>query len=505
MKIMRIRIFILNAIILLVFNNCNTKIDEPKTVRIAGKIDNIKKGKPTIYNWNHSEELELNESGEFNILLDIEDPTYLTISSYQLGSMINQRFYCKPGDSLYLSYNAQQSDFEKALLFSGDNELENNFLLKKKGILFPYLKSETPYETNESVKKNVVKSDEEILSNLLEIEEKVYKEFSILVKSNPRADFLQYEKFATKGALASKISRQMRNKRLLFTPGYYELVSPEKKINLANIDTIPSTEFSEIVKSIDLNNSKLYSLNNAGYIDYVISALRFLPPDYETESRKSEFHVLDISYFEKEFNKAEKYIKHPAVLEGYYYYQIGSLIRTGKTGIAKDLLNNLTNEKWIKKFSQEIDKKEMARAGTIDFPNFNAESAQGEIVSKEQFLGKYTYIDFWATWCGPCIKEIPSLKKLEKDYHGKNINFVSISIDQVKDKEKWRKMVRDLELSGIQLHIDPDNYKAIKEKFKIKSIPRFVLLGPDGISIQTDAPRPSSMLIRRVLNNLLKE
>ena len=57
------------------------------------------------------------------------------------------------------------------------------------------------------------------------------------------------------------------------------------------------------------------------------------------------------------------------------------------------------------------------------------ENYKGGTTSLADLKGKYVYVDVWATWCGPCIAEIPSLKKLEKQYHGKNIQFVSLSVD----------------------------------------------------------------------------
>ena len=73
--------------------------------------------------------------------------------------------------------------------------------------------------------------------------------------------------------------------------------------------------------------------------------------------------------------------------------------------------------------------------------DFNYENFSGGETSLQDLSGKLIYIDVWATWCGPCLKEMPSLKKLVKEYKGKNVEFVSISIDHKKDYEKWRKMV----------------------------------------------------------------
>ena len=87
-------------------------------------------------------------------------------------------------------------------------------------------------------------------------------------------------------------------------------------------------------------------------------------------------------------------------------------------------------------------------------PTFNYENYKGGKTKLEDLKGKLVYIDVWATWCGPCRAEIPSLKELEKKYHGKNITFVSISVDALKDHDKWKKFVADKELGGIQLFAD---------------------------------------------------
>ena len=84
-------------------------------------------------------------------------------------------------------------------------------------------------------------------------------------------------------------------------------------------------------------------------------------------------------------------------------------------------------------------------------PSFAYENHKGGVTKLEDFKGKYVYIDVWATWCAPCRAEIPFLQKIEEKYHGKNIEFISISIDTDKDHEKWNKFVTDKNLGGVQL------------------------------------------------------
>ena len=135
---------------------------------------------------------------------------------------------------------------------------------------------------------------------------------------------------------------------------------------------------------------------------------------------------------------------------------------------------------------------------------FDYENYQGGKTSLASLKGKYVYIDVWATWCGPCRAEIPYLKSLEEKYHGKNIEFVSISADAEKDHDKWKKFVTDKELKGTQLFADKSFNSDFLKAFSINSIPRFILIDPTGKVINADAQRPSNPEIVSILDSLLK-
>lgn len=140
----------------------------------------------------------------------------------------------------------------------------------------------------------------------------------------------------------------------------------------------------------------------------------------------------------------------------------------------------------------------------IASPSFDYENHKGGKTKLEDLRGKYVYIDVWATWCGPCRAEIPHLKKIEEKYHGKNIEFVSISVDVDKDHEKWKKFVTEKQLGGIQLFADKNWNSDFIKAFGIDSIPRFLLIDPNGKVIKADAARPSSPQLSELLDSLLK-
>ncbi|QNM85968.1 TlpA family protein disulfide reductase [Polaribacter pectinis] len=128
--------------------------------------------------------------------------------------------------------------------------------------------------------------------------------------------------------------------------------------------------------------------------------------------------------------------------------------------------------------------------------------------SLDSFKGKYVYIDVWATWCGPCIREIPSLKKLEKEYHNKNIEFISISTDEARRngnsweaaEKKWRNFVKEKELSGVQLWSGQDY--SFQRAYQINGIPRFILVDPQGNIVEANAPRPSDPRLKTLFTSL---
>lgn len=135
--------------------------------------------------------------------------------------------------------------------------------------------------------------------------------------------------------------------------------------------------------------------------------------------------------------------------------------------------------------------------------NFTYNDINDKPVSFSDFKGKYIYIDLWATWCGPCKKEIPSLKKMEEEFRGKDIVFMSISIDKVKDSQKWKDFVKKEQLTGVQLMTDSDIDSAITKTYDVNAIPRFLLFDKQGNIVTIDAPRPSDPLLKEQLTKLL--
>jgi thiol-disulfide isomerase/thioredoxin len=110
----------------------------------------------------------------------------------------------------------------------------------------------------------------------------------------------------------------------------------------------------------------------------------------------------------------------------------------------------------------------------------------GNVVDFSSFRGKYVYIDVWASWCGPCIQQIPHLQKLESELQNDNVVFVSVSVDA--KEEPWKKKMESLGVHGHQLW---DSNGQLTKSLNISGIPFFLIYDSDGKLYMYDAPRPS--------------
>jgi len=198
----------------------------------------------------------------------------------------------------------------------------------------------------------------------------------------------------------------------------------------------------------------------------------------------------DFLYILEELNYVTHRFKNPAVTEFMVNQIITSHIE--REGLAKlpELLpyfeSNVTDPKKKAGFNALCHKWRRIEPGRPS-PSFCYKDIDGKEVKLSDFAGKYVYIDCWATWCGPCCREQPFLKKLEEKYAGKNIRFVSISCDQ--DKSAWEKAVREGKLEGIHLH--SGNYDPFLEAYMIQTIPHFILIDREGKIINSSMTRPS--------------
>lgn len=118
--------------------------------------------------------------------------------------------------------------------------------------------------------------------------------------------------------------------------------------------------------------------------------------------------------------------------------------------------------------------------------------------------GKILYIDVWATWCGPCCREIPHLETLvEKMKENTDVRFISLSIDE--NREAWTNKLAKDNPAWEQFILSTDEQQKFMAAWSIAGIPRFIILDREGNIVNADAPRPSDPDLQTTLEQLAKQ
>lgn len=110
-------------------------------------------------------------------------------------------------------------------------------------------------------------------------------------------------------------------------------------------------------------------------------------------------------------------------------------------------------------------------------PNFELELLDGEIFRLSEQRGKVVILDFWATWCGPCVAALPSIRKMHEEYRDRGVVVVGVSSDRIRQEKQVRNMVRD---KGLEYAIGID-VTDIGHDYLVQGIPCVVVIGADGI------------------------
>lgn len=150
-------------------------------------------------------------------------------------------------------------------------------------------------------------------------------------------------------------------------------------------------------------------------------------------------------------------------------------------------------EVYSQRVHEILNTYEVYKAAEGQQASFSYEGADGEMVSLKQFEGKYVLVHFWATWCGPCMAELPELSELMREFDQRDIELVGISIDQVDKKEKWKEKVAQNPLlsNHVQVIAPGQGYpekNAITDPFAklvhlngwYVGIPHYTLIDPEG-------------------------
>jgi peroxiredoxin len=437
-------------------------------VKLSGKITNPtnKFVEITDQMGNSVDTLLLDENNMFAGEFELKEASYHRLNDGNESTL----FYLCPGDDINITLDTKE--FDESVKYTGKGAANCNYLAEK-------------YLFNERNNFNGYNWDHYKLEK---------KEF---------LDSVMYVYNLTKQFLAENLTSEMSPKLInmeqveskydwaSFVNGYNNYHAMFNRIPRDSVNE----DFSAQLDTLDLNNE-----NNLGvmafeeYIRVYTWGLKRIDSAYiDVKYKHAIYNLIAVNeHFTNEKVKNFLYNKHTKDAFEWGIDHAEPVVK---------VFDSLCTDPEIKAELHEVYNEHLKLKIGNPSPKFAGKTKDGKVVSIDDFKGKYIYIDVWATGCGPCVGQIPYMDKLIEDYEGKNIEFVSLSVDT--DKEHWKNFIEEKEMKGHQLLLDNAFENSFMKEYKIRGIPQFIIVDPEGNIYRSNAPRPANKRVRTIFDEVV--
>lgn len=451
----------INIVLALLSSSLFTYAQYDIPVTLKGKIINPNSDSIIIKNgWGEEfHTIEVDKNGQFESEFEIGEGYYSFFDKKEQSTIYL-------GEDYQLEITLKTDSFDESINYTGYGAEANNYLAAKALMREKWgLKNYYGYFCKLSE------------TDFLHLTDSIYSvSMNLLIESNIKDErFLKLEKNSIENERIRKIDMY---------PGTYKYftgTSPEL-----------SETFPNPYKNFPVNDPSL--IDAPGFLSAVVGLASFERDS--TEYKKAGDYTL---YVLQSLN--QKVTNNKVRVEAMHYFCKSRLTGSKKMDECFSLYQAIeTDPSRLKLIKDKYLARKKTQKGASS-PPFVYEDLNGQVVTNEDLKGKLLYIDLWATWCGPCLREIPYFDTLQEAFKNQEITFLSVC--QNDTKERWQKMVKTKELKGLHLYAEGDGGQFYKD-YQVDGIPRYILLDAEGKIIDSDAKRPSNPLLKAELAELLK-
>lgn len=370
--------------------------------------------------------------------------------------------YLRPDDALYLEFDASRP-FE-SMTYSGQGAGNNQFLLNFHRHVM--LETGDRFVMTEAGSRDPA-SFVSLLDSIAAVREAFLKRG--LDEHDLSADFVAY--------METRIVYD-RYTRLLDYPVMFSRMDPSEPL-----PNLPQGYY-DFLTADDIQDDS--HLDNLAYVNFLMAWLnherRQRPdgPSHEGQSLNAQTFLLAGEVLS---GKSRDYIQ--AMMVG---RELGYGVMADAMGLYNKFVDGNAHESFKLRIQQIYNHMQTLFSGK-PAPDFAMTDIEGREVSLSDFRGKVVLMDFWASWCGPCMREMPYVKELKQKFaEVDDLVFMYISIDT--DVDAWAAAVERLDLEGVHFNT-PGRERGVPLMYNVKWIPTFYLIGRDGNIYDNRPPLPS--------------
>lgn len=416
-------------------------------------------------------DIETDEQGKFSLAFDFDEAVYATIRA----GRNNIPVFLEPGDRLQLEGTADAL-FE-TITFSGRGSGANNFLLE-------WSRELEPRVGDRFMAEQIRTADPQTFSMLAD--SVALQKFSFLDSRKASHELSQtFVHFIESQILYDK---------------YQKLVEyPLMQQRLGQLDALPVMPegYFDFLNREDIFDSS--RLSSPVYVNFLMSYLSYYQQHHGIAMQPDE----SLNAFN--FRLSAQAIPGPS---GEYLQAVwlSREFNYGELETAKTMYTEFKENSNEASFKQAVTDTYKAITDLNPgnpAPDFTMTDIHGEQVSLSDFRGKVVYLDFWASWCGPCMREMPYFRELkERMADQDDLVYLYISIDT--DQQAWRNAVERNQITGVHLNT-PGRERGVPALYNVKWIPTFFIIDRDGNIYDNRPPKPSDPEIDQALLDALAQ
>jgi thiol-disulfide isomerase/thioredoxin len=278
---------------------------------------------------------------------------------------------------------------------------------------------------------------------------------------------------------------EFENKRLQYLNAHWKLNSLMYRRRMLNrSDSIPENFFENTVGSLKVNDPEM--LGNQRYMHFLNDYLGFVGDPFYQKAKPSST-VEWIQFYEDNIETINQELEGE-VRDTYLAFSFGSILERRAYLFQNHWVDQIT-DKALKDYALEIKQSNPILPKGAKAPYFFLPDSAENTYMPNSFKDKIILINFWATWCKPCIKEFPDENRLVEKYEGRPVEIVNICVDS--EQEKWKSYIKKYKLKTTNLYASGNWNEKLKKDYGIKALPHSVLIDWNGKVVQNKCPRAS--------------